>query len=560
MFVNGCRIGRSELDPDLSSPQNFDIARNWLQTCRQEHKNCPSECAQVLPTRVVDVGLEPNFQDLHIVYSHGKMGHYIALSHCWGGRITPLLTTETIESFTIALPYQDLPANFRDAITITRELGVRYLWIDSLCIIQDSKHDWEVESMKMADVYRHAVLTISALSSPGSTHGILTKDSQLSPPTDHVKLFDHTTSRKLNVSRKNARSEYLTGLAVNCPLHKRGWCLQEMILSPRQLLYGEQQIYWKCPHGFRDATGAGPSLGRRFPSHQVFETLTSVLYADILRPSTRLGMEHDINTVLDEYYKLVQEYSDRQLSFGSDKLPALAGIVQRLHPIIGGDYLAGLWSKDIHRGLSWRAENTLTRHATPSRAPSWSWAVTDDNLWTDVPTERVKTAGPDNPLSLKLISHNLSLENPYGAVASGTLVVNGLTRRMRLSNQTVDANNSKSNLGPVYFDEHDLGASASYALFPTTVDELLVLNTTRDTNEDWELEEEDIRPERYLVLPVHAEVKVDGEWIEDVAACLVLQQKSSDGDEAYERIGVVRMYSVKISWLSGWELRTIHLV
>lgn len=512
--------------------------------------------------------MEIDFRDLRIVHPHGEIGYYMALSHCWGGRITPLLTTETIQSFNTALPYSDLPANFQDAITITRELGVRYLWIDSLCIIQDSKDDWKVESMKMADVYRHAVVTISALSSPGSTHGIFPPNPRPISPTNTVKLSGRIESHEVNISRKNTKSEYLTALALKCPLYRRGWCLQEMVLSPRQLLYGEKQMYWQCPHGFRDAEGTGPGPGRRFPG-PAFGTLASILYADILRPSSPARAEYDIDIVLTEYYNLVQDYSHRKLSFGSDKLPALAGIVQRLHRAIGGDYIAGLWSKDLHRGLSWRAEGMSTRHVKPSRAPSWSWAVTDEELLTVVGAEDVKRAGPDNPLSLKLIAHDLSLDKPYGAVASGTLVVHGLTRPMKFSDQVVDAQESKYNLGAVYFDEnnyasdvasHDEMVMAGYSLFPITNDELLVVTTTRGANAYWEPDGGAIRSERYLLLLVHAEFDCHEEWTSERGTLLILQQKDSERCEEFERIGLVIMNPIRRTWLSRWIPRTINLV
>lgn len=522
----------------------------------------------MLPTRVVDVGVGSDLRDIRVVHSHGEMGYYMALSHCWGGRITPLLTTETIQSFNTTLPYSDLPANFQDAITITRELGVRYLWIDSLCIIQDSKDDWKVESLKMADVYRHAVLTISALSSPGSTHGIFPQSPRPNSPTNTVKLSGRIKSGEVNISRKNTKSEYLTALALKCPLYRRGWCLQEMVLSPRQLLYGEQQIYWQCPHGFQDAEGTGPGPGRRFPG-PAFSTLASILYADILRPSSPARAENDIDLVLTEYYNLVQDYSHRQLSFESDKLPALAGIVQRLHPVIGGDYLAGLWSKDVHRGLSWRAEGMSSRHVKPSRAPSWSWVVTDEDVWTVVGAEDVKSAGPDNPLSLKLITHNLSLDKPYGSVTSGTLIVHGLTRRLKLSDQVVDAQESKYNLGEVYFDEnnyasdvgyHDEMVKAGYSLFPITNDELLVVTTTRGANEYWEPDEGAIHSELYMLLFVHAEVDSNEEWTSERGTLLILQKKNSEGCEDYERVGLVIMNSIRRIWLSRWIPRTINLL
>lgn len=96
----------------------------------------------------------------------------------------------------------------------------------------------------------------------------------------------------------------------------------------------------------------------------------------------------------------------------SDKIPALAEIVRRLHPVIGGDYLAGLWSKHLHRALSWRAEYMSTRRVKPSRAPCASWVVTDEKVLTAIGAEDVKSAGLNSLLSLKLTIHNLSLHKP----------------------------------------------------------------------------------------------------------------------------------------------------
>ena len=290
-------------------------------------------------------------------------------------RSPPLLTTATLSAFEISLPYAALPANFRDAITITRELGIRYLWIDSLCILQDSKQDWEQESKEMGHVYRDSTLTISAMASSGSSVGILRPDPSPLPmprPTILKVLSDNGDFVEIKVERKPFGEEDLALLDMRGPLSSRGWTLQESVLSPRHLFYGKRQIYWRCPAGFQSADGLPP--GRKSPPY-VFDDIASVLFSDILnQPPKEVP---DVSVLLRDYYDLVQTYSHRKLTFASDKLPAFSGLAQRLHPTLGGDYLAGIWSSDIRCGLLWHSEVNYCEHVKPYRAPSWSWAVTD---------------------------------------------------------------------------------------------------------------------------------------------------------------------------------------
>jgi hypothetical protein len=165
-----------------------------------------------------------------IYQSNGAKAQYVALSHCWGGPITPLLTNETVVPFNDLLPYSNLPANFQDAITITRRLGIQYLWINSLCIIQDSKKDWEEQSKKMAAIYRDSTLTISALASEGSKRGILTPkheshstSTEPAPATVSLKPCDTTSPQGLQIERLDTDEETLSTLDYSGPLALRGW-------------------------------------------------------------------------------------------------------------------------------------------------------------------------------------------------------------------------------------------------------------------------------------------------------------------------------------------------
>jgi hypothetical protein len=226
--VDGYRIGRYQIPPQISNDESFDICRGWLHECETSHTSCVTDAPPELPSRVVDVGAYA--KDVKILQTKGAKAQYVALSHCWGGPISPLLSSETIVSFKDLLPYSDLPANFQDAITITRRLGIQYIWIDSLCIVQDSKQDWEEQSKKMAAIYRNSTVTISALASEGSKRGILTPKHK-SPPTSTepdsatiaLTKSDTPSSQSLQIQRLDFDEETLSGLYTSGPLALRGW-------------------------------------------------------------------------------------------------------------------------------------------------------------------------------------------------------------------------------------------------------------------------------------------------------------------------------------------------
>jgi hypothetical protein len=226
--VDGYHIGRYKIPIEVSHDKSFDIARSWLHECETSHANCLTDALPEIPTRVIDVCTY--MKDVRIHTSNEKTAQYAALSHCWGGPISPMLTSDTLATFENCLPYSDLPANFQDAITITRRLGIQYIWIDSLCIIQDSKQDWEEQSKKMGSIYRNSTITISALASEGSKRGILTsKNKPYSPKTEpvtttiSVTASESTSAGVVQVERLDPDEETLNNLDTSGPLAQRGW-------------------------------------------------------------------------------------------------------------------------------------------------------------------------------------------------------------------------------------------------------------------------------------------------------------------------------------------------
>ena len=495
-FVRNFEVGRYHTDPDLGSSQNHEIAKGWLENCcALLGEETQSAQASKLPTRVIDVGDLNCSQNPRIFLSEMTEDKYAALSHCWGGVISPLLTTENLVSFQKSIPYYDLPANFRDAISITRQLGIQYLWIDSLCIIQNSRLDWETESKKMGSIYRDALLTISASTSRGSTYGIFKsnplsneneknitlkvyKNSNLSDsvcisrrPKMPEELYEHLNlSGSACFSKRPKKPENLYDLFVGCPLSQRGWTLQEELLSPRILYYGERQIYWKCPHGFQSADGM-PSVEGGYimpPDTSTFPRITSILHRHLSTHSDPRVPQSDM--ILEDYYWLVRAYSSRQLTFESDKLPAFSGIAELLHPTIGGKYLAGLWSRDLAQGLSWYHDIGACKHVESYRAPSWSWAVTDDPIVFY--TFHGKASFSD-VYDVQMVSWNIHLktESTYGQVESGQLILKGWTKDLVRSSQEINALFEES-AATVHYDEPggELGSYATASLFNVSSD------------------------------------------------------------------------------------------
>jgi hypothetical protein len=150
----------------------MQLARTWVDKCLQDHPRCIRSSKQLLPSRVLDV--EPfGSSDIRLCQTLGKEGEYATLSHCWGGVRDGITTSINLVERMSGFALSSLPKTFRDTIQITRKLGIQYLWIDSLCILQDSKEDWMVNCPKMAQIYANSVVTIAALWAKGDHDGII---------------------------------------------------------------------------------------------------------------------------------------------------------------------------------------------------------------------------------------------------------------------------------------------------------------------------------------------------------------------------------------------------
>ncbi|KAL5331075.1 hypothetical protein ACEPPN_000604 [Leptodophora sp. 'Broadleaf-Isolate-01'] len=214
-----------------------------LEECRRNHHKCPHDDASLpLPCRVLHVG---HANDSHIrlyVSNPTEKKPYLALSYCWGGDQPIKLTQLTLESMRTGITLSTLPKTIRDAVYVTRSLGIEYLWIDALCIIQDSQEDKEREIANMGHIYKNALLAIIAISA-GNVHDGFLDRSELAPGC--IRLPFLLPDRRLT-DIGLLQTSSISGSAQTWPLHTRGWSLQEFVLSQRKLIFLPDEIIWLC--------------------------------------------------------------------------------------------------------------------------------------------------------------------------------------------------------------------------------------------------------------------------------------------------------------------------
>lgn len=385
-----------------------------MQKCERKHSRC-SISNEYLPTRVIDV----TSLTLRLVESKPtSTGTYAALSHCWGMCRSFLTTRSNLADRKSGFNIDDLPATFRNAVSVTRSLGIPYLWIDSICILQGDKEDWEIEGSKMADVYSNAYLTIAAANAAGDAEGFL----KARKPEKILPIDIRFASSENNIDEREIgiyvqpRCQPTT---VYEPLDGRAWCLQERCLSPRILFFDTNALRWECiEKGWFEA-------GRGFKRQRLIvqEVIPRLLHNGTI---SYIG-----------WYNMVENYTTRAISYPSDKLPALSALTAYAARESNDKYFAGLWKGDLRRGLLWcRQVRRNFRAHEPSEpfedvrksldaaiAPSWSWASFQSAIHftvMDPSSTYLEVLSCTNVIDVSIIVPG---KNPYGEVASGYLII-----------------------------------------------------------------------------------------------------------------------------------------
>lgn len=363
---------------------------------------------------------------------------YVTLSHCWGpapAHEKLRLIRSSEDTLRAGYLVGRLPRTFRDAFEVLARLGVRHIWIDRLCIVQDSVEDWREAAATMHDIYRHGYLNIAALGSPDDEGGLFFDRDPASVAPALIDLSREWPDRKDDgpfIFRFEGEEETWRYHFEGQPLLGRAWVVQERVLAPRNLYFGTHQIFWECwgrthcetnprkdllgRHMTPSAKGSGGGGGvTSAPARHGWKDLIS-------------GLDARIRT---HWGSMVEMYCRCGLSYASDKLVALSGMAKDWATVgrddddgDGGDlYVVGLWRREMPANLMWWVEGRVTRPAS-YRAPSWSWACLDGKIHLEPPLPRpVKSHQPlVEVIGAGVVPKGL---DPTGEVEHGLITLKG---------------------------------------------------------------------------------------------------------------------------------------
>jgi len=403
---------------------------------------------------------------------HPREPEYACLSYCWGGVSDMTTTRATLGQRTREIAWESLPKTFQHAIEFTRRMQINYLWIDALCIIQDDPEDWQTEAARMGDIYANAFFTISAMTGSNSRAGLFSKSSYGNAP---VKAFYFPTEgpeklqfriqetlphRGMYFDDSNSYSSWSGDYDRDLfPLLRRAWVYQERLLSRRIVHFTPHELVWECKSDAHCECGqikGGDNANS--------EWLLSASGSDTQKYSV-------IKSNMRWWHSKIEVYSKLDLTYASDRLPALSGISALVQQRVGGQYLAGLFGVDLWNELLWRisyldsgqdgwfGKPHKTRRAARYQGPSWSWASLDggfDGLYWphDSDSRALETDGRYiQLLELKYVPVGL---DPRGQVESAHMVLAGFLAPcvLRYPLETLDPESDedrKSSLHYLYY-------------------------------------------------------------------------------------------------------------
>jgi hypothetical protein len=298
--------------------------------------------------------------------SENTPGPYFTLSHCWGGAQPFKLTSDSEPLLRTGLDVEYLPKTFRDAIYVCQQIGVYYLWIDSLCIFQDCMDDWKQEAARMHTVYAGAACNIAATSAANSDVGLsFNRD---------VNALQPFWIRKDNSEQSYVVINYCDVSSIErSPLNKRAWVLQERFLSKRIMHFTADGVFWECLE--KRASDIFPDSMWSYKKH-------IPLVRDLREMKISIHGQHRFQLGLaDDSYKfwrgILNRYTGCNMTRETDKLIAMNGIVRQIENMTGARMVWGMWDHLLIHELLWVPGSLqIQANFRPSewRAPTWSWA------------------------------------------------------------------------------------------------------------------------------------------------------------------------------------------
>ncbi|KAF9871032.1 heterokaryon incompatibility protein [Colletotrichum karsti] len=399
------------------------------------------------------------------------IGTYVCLSYTWGPSNSYVTTPSTYRANLDGINYNSLPRTYKDTITVTTILGIPFLWIDGLCIIQgdEGSADWKEQSSQMADIYANAILVIAAANSTSVEDGFL----NASQDTRNIISFESETHADGNSqsgmtvhARPMLDHSWLGWSTLAEPKSEgtlsRSWCFQEEVLAARLLTFYGGEMNFQC-------LGDVYSCECGFPA----EALGLVTIKELYEPRLSLG---DYETPNWMWQSTVEHYTRRKLTVGTDRLTALSGVVRIMQSALKTRYIAGhWWDRDFLCSLCWmpvRNEETEGRLTDDYVAPSWSWAAHNGPVTMWIPYGDSKDQQSPRFLGdtiVKDVRMYHSTSDATGAVAGGFITVRGVFLPVRIKITSVERSTavmSRNNVDiPFYFDRPVGSANLSGMFF-----------------------------------------------------------------------------------------------
>jgi hypothetical protein len=413
----------------------------------ETHVKCDldySDEPPTLPKRVIDVGVDGG--PIKLVERDGVNARYAALTYCWGDdtqlRDVKLLLSR-YEAYKKEIPLDLLPKTLYDSVMITRKLGIRYIWIDSLCILQDSPADWQVGSSRMSNIYTAAVVVIAATGGAGCTDGCYIgnrKKLRLTYVEENGKeraLYARLAQFPFFDDRADVRSDpHSLG---ESHLSRRGWTFQEVLLARRTISYSKDEVLWDCMERIScecrlDGSIRSQRDERRNSNKPMTQLTIHSPFLELFQEGRQTPSEDNTAKLYAKWYAMLEDYTGRNLTYPSDRLPAFSGLATMMSDVVNDTYFAGLWESQIPYALLWVRHSRIPFERHQSRgdwAPSWSWASVSCRVRQETPSEFTSS------VEIISIAAPPSGINRYGSVAEGRIEVKAVLMPITIDLQSI---------------------------------------------------------------------------------------------------------------------------
>ncbi|KAF2460082.1 heterokaryon incompatibility protein-domain-containing protein [Lineolata rhizophorae] len=548
------------ISPSSNSESCLSLARSWLDNCSASHQPiCTTTRSHTAPapTRVLNIGnssSEPFLETFAESTARSSI-RYAALSHCWGGTDTICTLRSNLSQHQSRIHLSTLPKTFADAVVLCRRLDIPYLWIDSLCIVQDDADDWAREAARMAEVYSNAFVTIAADAAANSHMGFLGENNRHGcnkvvpvPCRDRNGGEATVFVRRAGLASTPSHSVHDRAGLSRSRLSTRGWVFQERMLSPRTLYFTAAEMGWSC----RTEVACECRVNGRAQ-----------------KKSQTVSDNESDRAWGTEWWRIVSSFSSLDLTFSEDRLPAISGLAAEMLQKLGpsaDEYWCGIWKKSLPLDLVWWVDSVAMTSSSKSKrhekspyyAPTWSWA----SVTGPISSFCLLIPGSDLPrwtLDLKIIEGHCDPvgPNPFGPARPGAclkvsapLVPVCVFNSQMMRRHSLKHPERTSELFAVSLTSHgqqqlpgtsDERSSNAVQGETKALVESIAPDVLSDTSKDSEL----LTQQCYLIIVVHSESV--GE-----THCLLLRQTSHERS-IYERIGHVVIG--QISTFEEWESR-----